>query len=130
MTHSHQYSMYMNDNMIYCNMICIIIYILCIFIYHYTSISVLTWQAAELEHPLVGSYGPGLRPEGLRRLLLSKVEELDALKAVERFLTTRDCGNGPGLFNLSQQVRDGGTGITEGRFGHRSKCHGLVSCPS
>ena len=96
----------------------------------YTSISVLTWQAAELEHPLVGSYGPGLRPEGLRRLLRSKVEELDALKAVERFLTTRDCGNGPGLFNLSQQVRDGGTGITEGRFGHLSKCHGLVSCPS
>jgi len=60
-------------------------------------------QAAELEHGLVRDYGPGLRPDHLRRLLLSKVEEIDALKAVDRFLKSRSRGSG--LFNLLDQAR-------------------------
>ena len=80
-----------------------------IIIYIYISIYLCAHQAAELEHPLVGSYGPGLRPADLRRLLLSRHEELEALKAVEGFLTSRQRGTGgTGLFNLSQQV--GGNG--------------------
>lgn len=61
-------------------------------------------QAAELEHPLVQAYGPALRPEHLRRLLLSKAEEIDALKAVDRFLKSRWIHGESGLFNLSDQV--------------------------
>eukprot|EP00438_Fugacium_kawagutii_P034195 Skav233193 [mRNA] locus=scaffold24:342881:347788:- [translate_table: standard] len=59
-------------------------------------------KAAELEIPLVADYGPGLRPEQLRRLLLSKEEQIDALKAVDHFLKSR-CQTESGLFNLSDQ---------------------------
>eukprot|EP00435_Cladocopium_sp_Y103_P016269 s1217_g4.t1 len=61
----------------------------------------LAMRAAELEHGLVRDYGPSLRPEHLQRLLLSKAEEIDALKAVDRFLKSRN--RGLGLFNLSDQ---------------------------
>lgn len=60
-------------------------------------------EAAELEIPLVRDYGPGLQPEQLRRLLLSKEEQIDALKAVDHFLKSRSQSES-GLFNLSDQV--------------------------
>lgn len=60
-------------------------------------------KAAELEHPQVQNYGPSLRPEQLRRLSLSKEEQINALKAVDQFLKSR-CQSESGLFNLSDQV--------------------------
>eukprot|EP00434_Breviolum_minutum_P039387 symbB.v1.2.034976.t1/scaffold4614.1/size37436/1 len=63
----------------------------------------LTWRATEIMYDLQEyEIGIGLCRRDLKRLLLSTKAEMDALKAVDRFLGQREHADGP-LFNFQKQ---------------------------